>query len=232
MTRADRDLARKRRQRRNRKVLGWLAVAAAVAAAAAVVYLSPWLTVQRVEVLDQLRYTTAQDVIAAADIRTGTPIALVDAIAVEEAVTALPAVKSVEVRRVWPDRILLAVSERVPVAAISWDGGWQLVDREGNRFASLTDRPKEYLAVAADTTAEISQAAKLAAALPDWLRALVNTIAAESPDDLRFELPNGSEVRWGNASRSARKAQVLQVLLGQAAKVYDVSAPDVPATRK
>jgi cell division protein FtsQ len=37
-------------------------------------------------------------------------------------------------------------------------------------------------------------------------------------------------VRWGDSGRSGLKAAVLRALLPQRARVYDVSAPDLPTT--
>ena len=45
-------------------------------------------------------------------------------------------------------------------------------------------------------------------------------------------LRDGASVRWGADEGAVRKAEVLQALLRYKAKVYDVSSPDVPTTRK
>ena len=39
------------------------------------------------------------------------------------------------------------------------------------------------------------------------------------------------KVVWGSSDDSARKAGVLSVLMKRTAKVYDVSAPDLPVTK-
>jgi cell division protein FtsQ len=54
----------------------------------------------------------------------------------------------------------------------------------------------------------------------------------ESPDDIRFALKGGREVRWGSATDSALKVAVMTRLLKAVpAEVYDVSAPELPTTR-
>jgi cell division protein FtsQ len=39
------------------------------------------------------------------------------------------------------------------------------------------------------------------------------------------------KVVWGGSDDSARKAEVLSVLMRRRAAVYDVSAPDLPVTK-
>jgi cell division protein FtsQ len=39
------------------------------------------------------------------------------------------------------------------------------------------------------------------------------------------------KVVWGGSDDSAQKAEVLSVLMRRQAKVYDVSAPDLPVTK-
>ena len=39
------------------------------------------------------------------------------------------------------------------------------------------------------------------------------------------------KVVWGSSDDSERKAEVLSVLMKRQAKVYDVSAPDLPVTK-
>jgi cell division protein FtsQ len=71
----------------------------------------------------------------------------------------------------------------------------------------------------------------VSAALPDTLRAQVESISAESPDSITLNLSSGVKVVWGSSDDSERKAEVLSVLMKRKAKVYDVSAPDLPVTK-
>jgi cell division protein FtsQ len=49
---------------------------------------------------------------------------------------------------------------------------------------------------------------------------------------VRLQLSDGAQVRWGDPQRTALKAHVLRLLLQRRASVsvYDVSAPEAPAT--
>ena len=67
--------------------------------------------------------------------------------------------------------------------------------------------------------------------LPDELRAQVAQSSAESPESVKLELQDGSEVLWGSADDAELKASVLTTLLQVGADHYDVSIPTAPLTR-
>jgi len=51
--------------------------------------------------------------------------------ALRRSVERLPWVKAATVRRVWPDRLMIQVTERVPIAFVRIDDSTQMVDEEG-----------------------------------------------------------------------------------------------------
>jgi len=51
--------------------------------------------------------------------------------ALRRSVERLPWVKAATVRRVWPDRLMIQVTERVPIAFVRVDDSTQMVDEEG-----------------------------------------------------------------------------------------------------
>jgi cell division protein FtsQ len=57
-------------------------------------------------------------------------------------------------------------------------------------------------------------------------------VQAESANDLRFLLKENRLVRFGNSQSQVEKFRVLKTLLTIPASVYDVSAPNLPITRK
>ena len=59
-----------------------------------------------------------------------------------------------------------------------------------------------------------------------------SSVTASSRDSVELVLMSGARVKWGDASDSARKAEVLGVLLRQPGRVYDVSAPELPTVRE
>ena len=162
-----------------------------------------------------------------ADINTGDPIAMVDSDTAARQVATLPWVKSVEVRRGWPNEIVIAVEMRVPVAKVSVGERQLAVDALGITFESLDVQglPR----IDAEGEALIA-AVEVLVSLPENLRSKVTQLSASSRDDVELILKSGSTVRWGSSEEAEFKSQVLQALLTRRAEIYDVSAPELPTT--
>ena len=170
-----------------------------------------------------------QEVRSAASIPVDMPIARLDTASAQARVLELPWVASVEVRRAWPQDVVIAVTERSPVAVVMQGQERRGVDAEGNLFDPpgglwLTDP-----IIRGDDSA-IAEAVKVASSLPADLEKRVRVIQAVSVDDIRLELGNKSIVRWGNSQEAEFKAEVLRSLLPRRAQSYDISAPSLPAT--
>ena len=69
-------------------------------------------------------------------------------------------------------------------------------------------------------------------ALTPAVRDQVREVRAAGLEQVTLQLRRGRTVEWGSVERSDRKAAVLAVLLSRKAKVYDVTAPDSPTTRR
>jgi cell division protein FtsQ len=206
-------------------------IATAILVAAQVVFFSSALAVEEVSVVGN-HFALPQDVIDAAKIELGTPIARLDTAAIEKRINALPAVASVEIRRAWPHHIVLAVYEPTPVAVVGSAKNWQYVDVDGEIFGKLSAKPKGFLTLTAGKQTARKAAAEVATGLPQWLADRVVTIRATTKDDVKLNLKGGVEVRFGSSERIDRKAQVLKALFKVKARIYDVTAPDVPITIK
>lgn len=233
---AARAAERAARQRRRR----WLLVGAVVAvigvfvAGAWVVMRTSVFGVARVSVAGAHRLTSAA-VIAAARVPQGHPLATLDVGAISARVAALPPVAHVSVQRDFPHSVRIDVRERVPVAAVSLTHGVGLIDRTGVMFATV-DTPPAGLPVVVlahpGPSDPVTRAVlDVVAALPRSLRTRVQTVSASGPASVQLALRGGATVVWGDASQSARKAQVLLALLKQHAHVYDVSTPGIVTTR-
>ncbi len=115
-----------------RRWLRWRAVVALVLAIVLLVagiwlvFFSSVLTVKGVDVrgLQELRIEQVRGIAA---VPTGEPLARVDVGAIAERVGRLAPVKDVDVSREWPDRILITVTERTPVAVVSRGDGFAAV---------------------------------------------------------------------------------------------------------
>lgn len=244
--------SRTRRRSRLRWTVAAMVVAALLAAAGWLVLGSGALGVEVVRVSGVERLRPA-DVRARADIRAGTPLARLDAGAVARRVSALAAVRHVEVVRRWPRAVEIRVRERTPAAARARGSGWVLVDRTGLAFATEARRPDGLPLVSAPADAgrrQLRGALDVLDALPGAVRAQVREVRVVSAEQLTVRLTRRRRVVWGSAERGERKAAVLAVLLSRQSRlarssgrpgspgrpgtvsVYDVSAPDTPTTRR
>jgi cell division protein FtsQ len=175
------------------------------------------------------------EVVDAAAVTRGTPLARVDTAAVAARVGRLAAVGSVEVRRNWPRALTVLVHERVPAAVRERGEGFVLVDRTGVAFGAVSSRPKRLPLVSAPVSAG---APALRAALdalddvPPSVRGQVRAVLAASAEEVTLQLTRGRTVVWGDPGLGKRKGLVLAVLLTRKANVYDVSVPDAPTTRR
>lgn len=201
------------------------------------VYFSSWLEVKAVDVQGTGRYVTADQVRNFARAPLGGPLVTADLGAVRLRVQAnLPAIRTVDVSREWPDKILIKVTERTPVAVVSIGGELRALDRDGTVFLRYVKAPAglpRVSSVAGASTEALSEAAKVAAALPPAIGHQVDHVQVTTVDSISLELHDGRTVVWGGSADSATKAQVLIALMKAAphAHQYNVSVPGFPATR-
>lgn len=188
------------------------------------VWFSQVFAVQRVNVLG-VDGEAAETLARVADVRIGTPLALLDADEVAARVRALPWVGELEVRRGWPDAVVLAVTERTGIARQDA----QLVDAEGVVFTPIGQIPKGLPIVKGDGPA-LETAMQVYTTLPDALQDKVVRLTAKTRDDVTLTLRSGVIVRWGSAEQMELKAAVLDTLMNRRARIYDVSAPELPTT--
>ncbi|WP_042435473.1 cell division protein FtsQ/DivIB [Streptacidiphilus anmyonensis] len=194
-----------------------------------------------------LKALTRDQVLQAAQVPLGGPLEQLDTGAVEARVEkALPRVDHADVSTSWPHAVRIAVTERVPVAAVRGaDGRYALEDTSGVRFVTLSAPPAGVpvvqLALSDAGRGELAQfpetvlvagAVEVAKSLPPAIAGRTAAVVVHSYDDIELTLsgPSGT-VYWGSPEQSARKAVVLAALLKQQAHGYDVSAPTDPALR-
>lgn len=231
-------LFRARRQaQRRRATRNGVAVATATTVVGGAVWValySPVLRTTDVTVEGTSRLPAAQ-VLAAAHVPLGGSLLQVPTGRIRARVAALPPVASVRIRRTWPHRVTIDVTERVPVASVATPTGQLLVDREGMPFAADATGPALLdLRVPDPVVGHVDPAASAALdvyeALPPAVAADVRWVAAASPDGVSFGLRSGATVRWGSPGATQQKLAVLVALMRTHARVYDVSTPDVPVT--
>jgi len=215
-----------------------LLIATLLGAAVWVVLGSKLLVVREVSV----RGTSLLDrdrVLRVAEVPLGTPMARLDAGAVERRVGRVREVESVRVRRSWPTTLVITVRERTPIAAVEQNGLFQHVDRFGVTVLTSPRRPSHLplLVVASPGAGDPStrEGLEVLRDLPSRWRDRLVTIEAPGPESVVLRLEGGLTVVWGAAERADEKHRLLKALLatraGRAARTIDVSSPEVVTTR-
>jgi cell division protein FtsQ len=178
------------------------------------------------------------EVLAMADVQTGTPMVRVNAAQIAARVDTLRQVQSVQVIKSWPDSIVIKVRERVSAVAVQAPvgGGFDLVDSYGVVVRWVPSRPDRFPVY--DTTTAVAAlrgnpsvalAAAVLGELPSTVRSSVKSVSV--PDgQVTVVLTNGVTVVWGGTDGATTKAQVLAILMRTHAKYYDVSAPGMAMT--
>ena len=220
-----------------RRLLALVAVAALVAGTVWLVFFSTVLAVSGVHV-EGVRELSPGAVRRAAAVPTGSPLATVDLDSVTTRVEDLPAVRSVDVSRSWPDQVRVAVTERRPVAVVTpagAGGALRAVDATGVVFGHYDTRPTDLPLIRMGQrtrTDALAEAATVAGSLPASIGAKVRYVEVRTVDTISLTLRSGRTVRWGSADESADKARVLAVLLRHRASYFDVSVPGQPVIRR
>ena len=216
-----------------RRVLAVLAVLAAVGGLVWVVFFSSVLAVKG-SVVEGVDVLSVEQVRTVAAVPEGVPLATADLEAVRARVETLAPVRAVEVSRSWPDQVRIVVEERTAVAAVLSEGVWRGLDVEGVLFRGYPQRPEALPEVrmrASTPVDALAEAAAVLEALPGDLLGRVEFLDVRTMDAISLTLQGGAVVNWGSAEESARKVQVLQLLLEQEGRTYDVTAPGRPTVR-
>lgn len=211
-------------------LLGLLAVVVRV-----LVYDLGLLDVEGVEVTGTLEVSQA-DVLAAAAVVPGGPLAAADTAGIAARVAQLPGVGSVEVGRGWPHTVTIEITERTAVAVAQTPQGPMPVDGGGVVYPAPVAPGLPQLTFGAVGPEDPSTRAALdvLAVLPPEVRAQVGTVdvaVGGGVPQVTLGLTEDRRVRWGPAEESERKAAVLAVLLTQPGRVYDVTSPALPTVR-
>jgi cell division protein FtsQ len=147
-TRVDPRLAERRRtvaesnaRRRLRKVF-WALVVTAVIGALGWVARSPWFSVAHIAV-SGVESSASNEILEAAGVQMGTPLITITPSRVEELLEGDPWVIDATVRRVLPDAVEVAITERVPLMWVEVGNRWAVVAEDGTvvRFDSVPAGP-------------------------------------------------------------------------------------------
>ena len=208
-----------------------LAAAGIVAAAVWVLFGSPLLVVRSVSV-SGTHLVSRSEVVAASGVQLGTPLIRVNAGRAAARIATIPQVRSAQVTRSWPNRLVIVVRERTPELALpAYGGGYDLADADGVVLQRVARRPANlplYPTVAPEGALrgnpDLAAAAAVLGELPATLRHSVTSISAPEADQVTLHLAGGITVLWGDTGRPGVKARELTVLMRGHMRYYDVSA--------
>lgn len=222
-----------RRARVRRSTVLLLVAVVLLAAGTWAAYFSPLLVVREVAVAGQ-RSVTAEEVVAAAAVPMGAPLARQDVQAIADRATRIPAVRAASVTRRWPGTLLVTVTERSGVLAVKQDGGFVVVDGEGVAYDREGSLPEGAILAEVDPGNQglLREVGRVAGGLPTELAGEVKGIGATGPELITLRLRSGVDVVWGSAADSPLKAQIVLALLKQKPQqTIDVSSPNNPAVK-
>ncbi len=233
---------KRRRVARWRKVRRWLLGIVAVGVIAGSIWLIWFSTVLvttdvEIEGMSTLRADTIRQ---QADVPLGVQLARLNTVAIETRVARMERIDKVDVRRRWPNTVLVSVKERVPVGWVVSNGAIRYVDRHGIDFRTVSKEPDNLLEMRIDTVDPLTrqQALEAVTGVITFLRsdardlyAQIRHASAETQDSVHLRLTEKRTVVWGSAEHNEEKAVVLRPLLKIDAERYDVSAPELPTTK-
>ncbi len=125
-----------------------------------------------------------------------------------------PWIESAKIKWRWPNRIVIEVKERTPVAQLQADGGWLLLDREGNLLPSLEGAFVFSLPIVTNldlnAPEQLVSTARLINAVPAGLRDYISEWNAVSR---AFISRSGTEILIGELLELEKKFVLLEKIL-------------------
>jgi cell division protein FtsQ len=205
---------------------------AGLAGFAAWALLGSQLLAVRSVVVSGTHLVPASEVLSVAGVEPGTPLIRVNTGQVAARVDTIRQVRSAQVTRSWPDRVVIVVRERTPAVAVpAPGGGFDLVDAtgvvvlwSGTRPADLPLFPATAPVTLLRGDPDLGAAAAVLGELPDRVRRSVESVTAPSADQVTLQLAGGITVVWGSAGGASAKSEELSVLMRTHSHYYDVSA--------
>jgi cell division protein FtsQ len=203
-----------------------------LAIAATIIYIgwySTLLTVKKIEVRGN-QVVSQDSILELAQVAPNIQLLRLNVSQTSQRIKTISQIKSVDVRRGWPETLVIEVVERTPLAVTDISEGRYLIDESGVAYQPVTPDANLPLIFGTD---DQNRAIGIKAwqSFPTWLQAEVVSTTVDDPNSIWFLLTSGRRVDWGNLDKANEKAAVLKVLRRMAASTYDVATPEVPVVK-
>ncbi len=203
-----------------------------LAISATIIYIgwySTLLTVKKVEVRGN-QVVSQESILELAQVAPNIQLLKVNVNQTSQRIKTISQIKSVDVRRGWPETLVIEVVERTPLGVTDIPEGRYLIDESGVAYQPVTPDANLPLIFGSD---DQNRAIGIKAwqSFPTWLQAEVVSTTVDNPNSIWFLLTSGRRVDWGNLEKANEKAAVLKVLRRMAASTYDVATPEVPVVK-
>lgn len=203
-----------------------------LAISATIIYIgwySTLLTVKKVEVRGN-QVVSQESILELAQVAPNIQLLRVNVNQTSQRIKTISQIKSVDVRRGWPETLVIEVVERTPLGVTDIPEGRYLIDESGVAYQPVTPDANLPLIFGSD---DQNRAIGIKAwqSFPTWLQAEVVSTTVDNPNSIWFLLTSGRRVDWGNLEKANEKAAVLKVLRRMAASTYDVATPEVPVVK-
>lgn len=212
--------------------LALLGLVAVAAIAIGVAWVVPILKVGEVSV-SGTRHLPEEQVREVSGVGTGENMLRVNVAAAATAVAESPWVRSVSVRRDWPDTIAIEVTERNAVLFTDTGEGTKLIDESGVPFL-IAEPPAEAVEVtgaADEDPAELVEVAEVVASVSPELREQVARVEVPSALEITFHLEDGRSIYWGANRDNHDKALAMETVLGREGQHWNISNPTMVTVR-
>lgn len=199
---------------------------------------SPLFAVEKIAVVgtSQLKDAAVEDALRG---QLGRPLPLVDSSEVKAALVAFPLVESYSLEARPPHELVVRIVERTPIGTVKSAAGFTLVDAAGVALSTTPERPDDHPAISVSGgvgSSAFRAVGTVYRSLPADIRRDVTKMSATTPNDVTLTLGDtDTDVVWGSATESARKAVVLEAIMRsqppENVSVYDVSSPGAVVVR-
>lgn len=207
---------------RRRRTLVAIAALVGVSVVAMIVLSSPLVAVKRVDV-EGAQYTSAELVQSVVESLKGHPVLTVDTRQAERRLESNPWVESARVQTFLPNRAVIEIAERRPVAwFLGVDNRARVLDSQGFVIDVVVGQPTQYrqivgvgpnLTAGAIASSEYQGAAQLAVAIPAELDPLVANFGVGGPNIVTMTLTTGTVINFGKPVDVRNKLISIVVIL-------------------